>query len=175
MKSGLTLFRHQYFFSVVGIIGILSYFSSPQPPEQALQRFVEILKNQDTAAFLGLIHPDIRAGKEVRGKDLEGFVTRYGGPDWSLETWNLDRQLQSEDQQTHRFQATLQFKGKILASRYPEPARLKMTSLWVYDQDRWWFERALDVNCSVSFPGRYPTPEQQEIAMRFSGSPRHSR
>lgn len=170
MKSRLAFLRNHYLFSVVGIIGILSFISRPEAPEQALQRFVEILRNQDAPAFLSLIHPDITADKDVGDQEVEAFLSRYGGPDWKLETFSLDRRLQSEDGRATRFQATLQFTGKGLSSRYPEPARLKMTLLWVYDQDRWWFERALETSCSVNFPGQYPTEEQDEIAMRFQAA-----
>ncbi len=155
---------------MVGIIGILSFISSPQPPEQALQKFVEILHNKDVASFRSLIHPDITSDKEISEKDMEGFLNRYGGPDWKLESYNIDRRLQSEDGKAVRFQATLQYGGKKLSPRYPDPATLKIVSLWIYEENRWWFERALDVSCSVNFPGQYPTPDQEEIAMRFQAA-----
>lgn len=170
MMWKFTQSRNHYALSVIGLIGFLSFFSSPESPEQAIKRFLEVLKVRDAAGFRQLIHQDVVMDKEVPTEELSSFLKRFGGPAWKIEGGRIDKELKSEDGETRRFQATLEFQGPALSSDYSGPAHLKMTLLWVLDEAKWWFERSLGVQCTAGFPRSYPTPEQGETATRFQAA-----
>jgi hypothetical protein len=88
----------------------------------------------------------------------------------SLQSALVDATIKSEDNETERFQGTIVFKGPVLSPRYPKPSMLTMTLLWVLEDNRWWLERPLSIQQSVSSDDRFPTAAQQEAAARFQAA-----
>jgi len=154
-------------FAAIGLLGILSLFGASETPDQAMNRFVSAFTGKDAAGFKEIIHPDIIDGKEIGATDVQAFLERYRGRLQRLETSRVLKTVKSEDGSTERFRGALTFKGPPLSKDYPGPALLQMTLQWVLEDRRWWLERPLSIRYRVTSNASYPTPGQQEVAMRF--------
>ncbi len=151
----------------IGALGLMSFFSSPEPPDKVVREFAAMITAQDAVGIHKTIQPDIAEEKEIRTVDVESFLKRYRSNLLKLDGTTIDRRLKSEDDTTERFQATLVFRGPSLGPGYEGPSTLKMTFLWVLEDGRWWLERPTFINYFVTSKAAYPTAAQQEIAMRF--------
>ena len=156
--------------AIVVLAGFLSLFSQAEQPEEAVKKFVNLFISQDAAGIMKIIQPDVLIDKEIRLSDVQGFLKRYHSNALKLERFTLDRRFQSEDGKTHRFQATLLFRGPSLGDRYPGPSTLKMVLIWVLEQQVWHLERPLDMGFFVDSDVAYPTQSQRELAMRFEAT-----
>jgi len=153
--------------AAIGLAGLLPFFSTPEEPQQALSRFANMFLAQEAGAVLQIIHSDIVSGKEIRVKDVESFLKRFPAGSLRFKDARIDERFKSEDGKTERFKATLGFFGPTLAPKYPEPAVLHMTLLWVLDDGKWWLERPLNIGYTINTSAIYPTPQQEETAQRF--------
>ncbi|MCA1962171.1 MAG: nuclear transport factor 2 family protein [Desulfomonile sp.] len=165
-RKSYTLFS----FSCVGVVGILSIFGPSQTPEDAAKNLAKVFAAQDAAAFEKIIHPDIVEGKEVRGDDVKQFLSRYAGRVQDLERVTIHKRLTSEDGKTKRVEASLLFKSAPLAPELPGHTVLETQVLFVLDNGKWWFERPLFTGYRIEMKSSYPTPEQDETAMRFNAA-----
>lgn len=156
--------------AVAGIIGVLSIFSKPPDPEQAMQRFVAMFTAQDAPGILKVIHPDVLTGKEIGITDVESFLKRFRTNLLKLESRRIDQKMKSEDGETERFKASLVFRGPVLAPQYPNASTLSMTLLWVLEEGQWWLERPLAINYTVTSNDTFPTRSQQEAANEFEAA-----
>jgi len=125
--------------------------------------------SRNAAGIVGIIHPEIAVGKEVKVQGVERFLKRFPSESLSLDSISLDK-LTSEDGRTERVKSTLRFRGPVLDPDYPEPSTLVMTLLWVSEDEKWWLERPLSLNYVVVSKGRYPTAVQNEVATRFQAA-----
>jgi hypothetical protein len=157
-------------FALVGIIGVLPFFGSTEEPAAALQRFVTAFTSQDAAEITKIILPEITSDIDVTTEDVDGFLKRYRSNSLTLESSNIDKRFKSEDETTERFQATLSFRGPVLAPEYPKPSKLQMTLLWVMQDGKWWLERPLSIMQWVTSDDAYPTEAQNETAARFEAA-----
>ena len=153
--------------AAIGLVGLLPFFSTPEDPQQALTRFANMFLAQDAGAVLRIIHSDIVSGKEIGVKDVDSFLKRFPAKSLRLKEARIDERYKSEDGKTERFKATLSFFGPALAPKYPGPAVLHMTLLWVMDDGKWWLERPLSIGYTINTAAIYPTPQQEETAERF--------
>lgn len=155
---------------MLGVVGILSIFGPSETPEEAAKNFAKVFAAQDVSAFEKIIHPDIVEGKEVRSDDVKRFLHRYSGRVRDVELVSIGKRLTSEDGKTQRVEATLLFKAAPFAKELPGHTVLEAQVLFVLDKGKWWFERPLSLVYRVESKAAYPTPEQEEIAMRFDAA-----
>jgi hypothetical protein len=153
--------------AAAGLIGLLPFFSTPEEPQQALSRFVNMFLAQDAGAVLQILHSDIVNEKDIRVNDVAGFLKRFPTGSLIFKEGRIDERFKSEDGKTERFKATLIFLGPTLAPKYPERAVLHMTLLWVMEEGKWWLERPLNIGYTISAAAVYPTTLQEETAQRF--------
>lgn len=156
--------------AIAGVLGILPFFKSVEDPSAALSRFVKVFTAQDVAGLTKIIQPEIITDADVSTKDVERFLKRFRGNSLSLKRSTIDKRLKSEDGKTERFQATVSFRGPVLAAKYPDPSTLDMTLLWVMQDGKWWLERPLSIMYLVKSLDAYPTEAQNEMATRFETS-----
>jgi hypothetical protein len=149
------------------LVGLLPFFSTPEEPQQALSRFVNMFLAQDAGAVLQIIHSDIVSEKDIRVNDVAGFLKRFPTGSLRFKEGRIDERFKSEDGKTERLKATLIFLGPTLAPKYPEPAVLHMTLLWVMEDGKWWLERPLNIGYTINTAAVYPTTLQEETAQRF--------
>jgi hypothetical protein len=161
---------HLCCFVLAGVAGLLPFFKSVEDPEAVMQRFVTMFKAQDAEAIHKIISPEVVGQTELSVKDVEAFVKRYRSDTLKLERLQIDKRFKSEDGEAERFQATLLFRGPVLAPQYKTPSLLSMTFLWLLEEGKWWLERPLTIHYVVTVNDPYPTTEQQETAMRFQAS-----
>lgn len=168
----LAPFSHSRFccLTMIGVMGILPFFGSPEEPTAALQRFVTLFTGNDAAGIVKIIQPEITTEIDVTTEDVDSFLKRYRSSSLTLESSTIDKRFKSEDETTERFQATLSFRGPALTPEYPKPATLKMTLLWVMQDGKWWLERPLSVIQWVTSEDAYPTEVQNETAARFEAA-----
>lgn len=164
------LSRHFLCCAVIGMIGITSFIWPSEDAEKALQRFSRLFITQDVAAITRIIHSDIRSGKEIRRTDVENFVKRLHSKDLILRNIDITQRLISEDGSVKRIKSKFLFQGPSLSREYPHPSTLKMVLLWVLDDRRWWLERPISIEFLVDSTDKYPTPAQQELALRFEAA-----
>jgi hypothetical protein len=162
--------RHLCCFVLVGITGLLPFFKGAEDPEAVMQRFVALFKAQDAQAILNLISPEVVTQTELTVKDVEGFIKRFRSDTLTLERIQIDKRLKSEDGEVERFQTTLLFRGPVFGPEYKNPALLSMKLLWLLEGGKWWLERPLTIHYVVTANDPYPTPDQQERAMRLQAS-----
>ncbi|GEM_PF-553292 len=153
--------------AAIGLFGLLSFVGPSESPQEAIDKFARAFSTEDADSLLNTIHPDIIDGKEVSKQEVGSFLERYRGRSQHIQSFRIDKRLTSEEGVTERFQATLLFKGPSLAPELPAPINLEMVLLWVREQKRWWLERPLSVRYRVTSSVAYPTPEQDELAMRL--------
>jgi tetratricopeptide (TPR) repeat protein len=156
--------------TIVGMLGILPFFGSPEEPNAALQRFVKLFVGQDAAGITKIVQPEIASEIDVTPQDVESFLKRYRSNSLTLENSSIDKIFESEDKKTERFQATLSFRGPSLSPEYPKPSTLKMILLWVMQDGKWWLERPLSITQWVTSSDAYPTEAQNEAAARFKAA-----
>ncbi|MFC1837014.1 hypothetical protein ACFL2Q_20225, partial [Thermodesulfobacteriota bacterium] len=150
------------------MVGIFSFFSHSETPEEAIEKFVKLFEARDAAGITKIIHPDIVSGKEIGSHDVENFLVRYSDKAKKFLRYSVDKRLTSEDGKTKRIQATLLFEGpRFKPYSKDAPSQLEMTLMWVQDKDHWWVERPLSIGYLVKTTASYPTGSQQEIALRF--------
>ncbi len=154
-------------YAAIGLVGLLPFFATPEEPQQALSRFINMFLAQDAGAVLQIIHSDIISGNEIRVDDVDRFLKRFPTKSLRLKEARIDERFKSEDGKTERFKATLVFFGPGIAPQYPEPAILNLTLLWLMEDNKWWLERPLSIGYTVNTAAVYPTPQQEETAQRF--------
>lgn len=153
--------------AVAGLIGLTSFIWSNEEPGEALQRFAKLFTAQDAAKIVEMIHPDIRSGKEVRAADVERFLKRCHSSDLALRNITVDERFKSEDGTTERLKSTFTYRGPSLGRDFPGPSTLRMVLLWVLEERKWWLERPLSVEFQVRSDASFPTPRQEDLALRF--------
>ena len=157
--------------SFVGLFGVMSFFQQPvEDPENAINRFVTLFKTQDAQGISRIIQPEIVDDKDIRAADVENFLKRFQSDRLQLQSSVVDRRFKDEDGTTERFQATLVFKGPVLAPEYPDPSTLRMTLVWVLENTQWWLERPLSMDWTVISRATFPTAAQNEVAMQFEAA-----
>ncbi len=149
------------------VVGLFSVFSPAESPGDAVKRFAQVFSAMDAAALKGQIHPDIVDGKELRVEEVEAFLAPFKARSPRFKEFRVDKQLQSKEGDTKRFQATLLFSTSPLSPQYQGETTLEMTLLWVLQDKKWMVERPLSVRYRVVSNVAYPTAEQEELAMRF--------
>lgn len=154
-------------YAAIGLVGLLPFFATPEEPQQALSRFVNLFLAQDAGAILQIIHSDIISGKDIRVNDVDRFLKRFPANSLRIKEIRVDERFKSEDGKTERFKATLVFFAPVLSPKYPEPAILNLSLLWVMEESKWWLERPLNIGYTVNTAAIYPTPQQEEAAQRF--------
>ncbi len=152
----------------LALVGLFSFLGGAESPDEAVKRFANFFTNGNAAQLVENIHPDIVEGKEIGEKEVKAFLNRYQSTSMEFRGSELDEQMESEDGKTRRFQATLRFTGPSLSAEYPGPADLRMTLLWVLEDGRWLLERPITIRYLVRSNERYPTDEQNAVAMRFA-------
>lgn len=155
---------------VAAVFGILSYFSPSDSPEKVVQDFVTTFQSKNAAAIYALMHPDVVGGKEISPSDVEAFLKHYKIDTLKFENFQIDRRMKSEDGSTERFQATLTFRGPVLAPEYPKPSAFEMALLWVLEEKKWWVERTFSTDYIVTSDEPYPTRAQDESALQFEAA-----
>lgn len=155
---------------VAAVFGILSYFSPSDSPEKVVQDFVTTFQSKNAAAIYALMHPDVVGGKEISPSDVEAFLKHYKIDTLKFENFQIDRRMKSEDGSAERFQATLTFRGPVLAPEYPKPSAFEMALLWVLEEKKWWVERTFSTDYIVTSDEPYPTRAQDESALQFEAA-----
>jgi tetratricopeptide (TPR) repeat protein len=156
--------------AMVGIASIIPFLGSVEEPAAALKRFATLFTSQDAPGMMKIIHAEMAIETGISAEDVAGFLKRYRSNDLTLERSSIDKHLKSEDGTTNRFQATLSFRGPVLAAEYPDPSTLNMSLLWVMEDGKWWLERPLSITYTVTSNRAYPTGAQDEIAARFEAA-----
>jgi hypothetical protein len=168
--SGLSSPNRLFCFFAVGFVGILSIFGSAEPPETAVKRFADAFNAKDKEALRAMIHPDIAEDKEIGSGEVGKFIERYKDKSLELKDVKVNSRFKSEDGEVERAKATLLFRAPELSPKYPGAPQLEMDLLWVYEEGKWWLERPLAIHYRVAYPASYPTPEQEETALRFQAA-----
>ncbi|MBI5251384.1 MAG: hypothetical protein HY912_17990 [Desulfomonile tiedjei] len=153
--------------AAVGIFGVLSMFMPSEEPDTAVKKFISAFSAQDAPGLLAMMYPEIVAEKEIKVGDLEQFLTGYHSKSLTLKSFRVDEKLKSEDGSVERFKTTLIFRGPVLAPEYPNPPEFRVELLWIMEDGKWWLERTLSMNHVVEWNKSYPTPAQNEAALRF--------
>ncbi|MFH1115589.1 MAG: hypothetical protein V1792_16900 [Pseudomonadota bacterium] len=155
--------------AIAGLIGLSSFiWSTGQNPEEALRKFAQLFTAQDAAGLTQIISPEIRAGKEIRTEDVERFLKRCHSRRLTLHDMKIDERFKSEDGSTERISSTFIFQGPPLAPEFQGPSSLKMVLLWILDDGKWWLERPMSIEYLVKSGAAFPTPKQEELALRFN-------
>jgi hypothetical protein len=158
------------FCMVAAVFGVLSYFSPSDSPEKVVQDFVTTFQSRNATAIYAMMHPDVVGGKEISAADVEAFLKYYKVDTLKFENFHIDRRMKSEDGSAERFQATLTFRGPVLAPEYPKPSAFEMALLWVLEDKKWWVERTFSTDYVVSSDAPYPSPAQDESALQFEAA-----
>jgi len=148
----------------------MSFFQPPEDPEVAVKRFVDLFRAKDADGITKMIQPEMLDEKEVTKGDVESFLTRYMSDRLTPAGHTMDRRFKDEEGTTERCQSTVLFRGPVLAPEYPEPATLKIVLLWVHEKGRWLIERPLSIDWLATSKDAFPTPAQEEVAMRFDAA-----
>jgi hypothetical protein len=157
--------------AVAGLIGLSSFiWSTEEKPEETLKRFSQLFTAQDAAGITQIIHPDIRSGKEISIADVERFLKRCHSRELTLRNMKIDERFKSEDGSTERITSTFIFQGPSLAKEFLGPSTLKMVLLWVLEDGKWWLERPMSMEYLVKSAATFPTPKQEELALRFGAA-----
>ncbi|HMK33469.1 MAG TPA: nuclear transport factor 2 family protein [Desulfomonilaceae bacterium] len=171
MMSRFTSFCASLRFCVaVGLFGVFSFLNPPQSAEKVVKDFVTLFQAQDAAGIYSAMHPDVVGGKEISQSDVEEFLKQYKIGTLTFENSRIDRRMKAEDGSTERFQATLTFRGPVLAPEYPKPSVFEMVILWVLEDGKWWLERTFSTNFIVTTDEAYPTRAQDESAIQFEAA-----
>jgi hypothetical protein len=170
MKRLNSLCAGRYFCVVAAVFGVFSYFTPPDPPEKVIKDFVTTFQSKNSAAIYAMMHPDVVSGKEISQSDVDSFLKHYKVETLKFENFNIARRMKSEDGSTERFQATLTFRGPVLAPEYPKPSAFEMDLLWVLEDKKWWVERTFATDYIVSSDKPYPTKAQDENAVQFQAA-----
>ncbi len=154
--------------AVAGLIGLSSLiWSTQEKPDKALEKFSQLFTAQDAAGITEIIHPDIRSGKDIRTADVERFLERCHSRELTLRSMNIDQRFKSEDGSTERITSTFVYQGPSLAKGFHGPSTLKMVLLWILENGKWWLERPMTMEYLVQSEATFPTPKQEELALRF--------
>ncbi|MDQ7783761.1 MAG: nuclear transport factor 2 family protein [Desulfomonilaceae bacterium] len=151
-----------------GLLGLSSLFwSTVEDPNKALETFSRLFLTQDAAGITQIIHPDIRSGKEIRTEDVEQFLERCRSSELSLRSMTIDDRFKSEDGSSERIMSTFTFHGPAPTDEFRGPGTFTMVLLWVLEDGKWWLERPMSMEYVLESTAVFPTPRQEELALRF--------
>lgn len=172
MTTSTSYFSRRHFcIALAGLIGLSSFFwAAEEKPDAILQRFSQLFTAQDAAGITELIHPDVRSGKEIRPADVDKFLKRCHSGNLTLRTMKIDNRFKSEDGSTERITSTFIFQGPSLAKEFSGPSAMKMVLLWILEDGKWWLERPMSMEYRVNSQATFPTPMQEELAVRFEAA-----
>lgn len=155
------------FCIAAGLLGVFSFLNPPDAPEKVVKDFVALFQSQNAAGIHSVMHPDVVGGKDIAASDVEQFLKDHKADALKFEKFHIDRRMKSEDASTERFQATLTFRGPVLAPEYPKPSEFEMVNLWVLEEGKWWLERTFSAHYLVFSDASYPTAAQDENCLKF--------
>jgi tetratricopeptide (TPR) repeat protein len=156
--------------ALIGFIGVFSFLSPAERPEDALNRFAAAFVGRDSEALGKMVHPDVAEGKELRKSDISAFLDRFKGIASGVREIRILKRFTSEDGKTERCEASLVFDASATAPGYDIPMTLNMKLLWVLEEKRWWYERPMELHYTVSSSWTYPTRDQEDVGARFQAA-----
>jgi hypothetical protein len=154
----------------LGVGAFLPFFGGTEGPELAVARFATAFEAQDADALLGMLDPEVVAGKDVGVTDVKQFLGRFPKSSFKQEKYRIDKRFTSEDKQTERFQATILFQAPSPSKRYQGSCTLNVTLLWMLENGKWWIERPLSIFYRVTTSDAFPTAAQTDVAARFQAT-----
>jgi hypothetical protein len=158
-------------FAIIGLVGILPFFSKPpDPPEKAIKEFADMFVRQDADGILKNMQTDVVTGTDLTLPEIENLLKRFQSNQFKFQDMVVQKKLKAEDESAERVQVELTFKGPVLAKEYPDPSVLKMVQLWIFENNKWWLERSISMDYSVNSDQSYPSERQDETAAQFEAA-----
>ncbi len=152
------------------LLGFWSSESDIEKPESAVKRFTEAFTSGNAVSFSKMILPEIAKAKKIEVTDVGEFLVRMNSKSCSLERSKLVPVKGNEDQAPSQFKAFLVFETTGPARIYKGPTWLEMEILFTLFKKKWFLERPLSINLRMISHKSYPTPKQDEIALRYQAA-----
>jgi hypothetical protein len=160
-------------FCVALVALTLGFWSSDpevEKPAQAVERFVAAFTAGNAQKLTEMILPEILKAKEIKATDVGHFLVRLNSRAARLKSSKVSEVQPKEGDRANQFRAFLVFDVGEVPSEKMGPIQLEMELLFSLSDNQWFLERPLSVNFRITTNRRYPTPAQNEIAMRFSAA-----